>query len=70
MKMLDEHEVLTLWYNPEINRFMDEFGSIIHDIWRIITPGQYKIFKETQFIYLVPDVTNSFLVEMIYGDEK
>ena len=67
---INEHEVLTLLYCPDINRFSDGFGSIIHDIFRLVTPGQLMIFREYKNIYVVPDITNSFLVELIYPDEE
>lgn len=67
--MVDEHDVRSYLYDPEINRFIDEFGSIVHDIHRVVTPGQLMIFKQYKNVYVVPDITNSFLVEMIYpGD--
>lgn len=68
--MVDDHKVITIWFHPDVNRFFDEFGSVINNIWTLITPGQCEIFKKDQFIYVVPNVTNKFLVEMIYGDEK
>lgn len=69
--MLNEHEVVCLFYNKNINRFIDEFGDVVHDIFRFITPGQLMIFKEKKDIfYVVSDVTNSFLVKLMYYDEK
>ena len=67
--MLDDHEVVSLFYNPDINRFIDEFGSVIQDIFRLITPSQLMIFKEYKNHYVVPDVTNSFLVELVHPED-
>jgi hypothetical protein len=66
--MFDEHMVVTLFYEPEINRFTDDFGSIIHDIHRLVTPWQIMLFKQQKGVFLTPDVTNSFIVELIYPD--
>lgn len=68
--MLDEHDVRSLFYYPDINRFTDENGSVIHDIHRLVSPGQLRLFMEFKSIYMVPDVTHSFLVELIYPDEQ
>lgn len=78
LNMLDEEDmlpynekyVMPLEYDPEINRFRDQFGGVVHDIYRLITPSQYLIFRKYKNIYLVPDITNSFLVEMIYPEEE
>jgi hypothetical protein len=68
--MYDDHETRTLFYDSETNRFMDEMGNVIHDIYRWITPSQIMIFKEQhKGIWVVPDVTNTFLVELIDPDE-
>lgn len=66
----DERPVITLFYDSKINRFIDDFGVIIHDIYRLITPSQLFISRQYKNIYLIPDITNSFLVELIYLDEE
>jgi hypothetical protein len=67
---INENEVMSLFYDVDENRFMDEFGSLIHDIFRLITPGQLMIFRKYKEVYLVRDRSNSFYVEMIYPDEE
>lgn len=67
--MVNIEIVKTLIYDPEINRFRDDMGNVVHDIYRLIMPSQFKIFREHKNIYLIPDITNRFLVEMIYYGE-
>ena len=67
--MVNTEIVKTLFYDPEINRFRDELGDVVHDIHRLITHNQILLFRKYRNIYIIPDVTNSFLVELIYYDE-
>jgi hypothetical protein len=59
---------VTLFYDSDINRFVDGFGNVIHDIFRLITPGQLMLFRERKGMDLINDVTNSFKVTLIYLD--
>lgn len=67
--MTDEENVLYLLYDPRINRFIDDFGAIRDDIFRFITPGQVMLFKKNKNKFLTPDITHSFLVELVYPHE-
>ncbi len=62
-------EVMTLFYDPPTNRFFEDFGRIVHDIHRLITPGQLLVFKRKQEDVVVADITNSFLIELLYPDD-
>lgn len=67
---MDINKIVSLYYRPDVNRFTDDFGNVIHDIFRFITPGQYLIFRKYKNKYCIHDKTNSFVVEMIYPDVK
>ena len=65
----DPHETLMLWYDVGINRFVDVMnGNVMHDIHRILAPWQIALFKKDKTDYVFPDVTNTFLVELVYPD--
>lgn len=65
-----ENNVMTLYFDVDENRFIDEFGSIVDNPFIYITPNQLYIFKTYKYQYVVQDVTNSFLVEMVWPDEE
>lgn len=63
----DPHNVMSLLYNIEMNRFEDaSFGNIIHNIYDYLQPWQIFLFKKTKRHMVFPDVTNSFLIELLY----
>lgn len=64
--MINQHEVLTIYYDPETNRFRDEFGAIVFHINKILSPNQVYLFKLEKKSYVVSDVTHSYLVDLIY----
>jgi hypothetical protein len=67
--MVDIDVVKTLYYDPKINRFRDDIGNVVHDIYRLITPDQFRVFRTYKNIYLIPDITNKFFVELIWYEE-
>jgi len=79
INLLDEHEdaalfgesgVMWLEYDPERNKFRDEMGQIIYWINRIITPAQLMLFRHYKCNYVFRDITNSYLVQLVYPDES
>lgn len=65
----DPHDTIALWYDVSINRFVDALlGTVVHDIHRLLAPWQIMLFKTQKMDYVFPDVTDSFLVELIYPD--
>lgn len=70
----DPHDTITLIYDLESNCFMDDRGNIIYDIYKLISPNQLLLFREelpyvfNEFIFTVPDVTNSFLIDIYYAE--
>jgi hypothetical protein len=64
--LFGESGVMVLVYDPEINRFKDDFGQVIDWIYKIIRPIQFMMFKKNKSNCIVRDVTNSFLVELVY----
>lgn len=66
--VIDEHNTITLFFDRRINRFIDEYGNVVHDIYRIITPNQLLMFKEG-LLYMCHDITCSYIVELIDTDE-
>ena len=63
---INNHKFVTLFYDPDINRFVDGFGKVMHDIFRLITPDQLMLFRQNKNICSVKDVSNSFFVSLIY----
>jgi len=66
----DPHDTILLLYEAEDNIFIDMHGTIYHDIYiyDILHPWQIFLFKHHKKNYTFPDVTNSFLVELVYPD--
>lgn len=65
----DPHDTICLFYDSGINRFVDSaFGNVIHDIYRLLTPSQVMLFKKNKESAVYPDITNKFLVELVYPD--
>jgi hypothetical protein len=65
----DPHDTIVLFYDIRINRFIDSYGQVFLDIYRYLTPNQVLLFKENKKSVVLPDVTNSFLVELEYPDQ-
>lgn len=66
----DPHDEMMLFYDIRINRFVEgSFGYVVHDIHRLLAPWQIEIFKREKSDCIFPDITNSFLIELIYPDE-
>lgn len=40
------YEIISFFYYEEDNRFKDENGDVVSDIFRYITPNQLRLFKE------------------------
>lgn len=66
--MSSEPYMLSLIYDEHINRFLDENGDIVYGIYNLVTPNQVMLFKKQKRRnrLVVMDVSNSFLVELIY----
>jgi hypothetical protein len=65
----DPHDTIVLFYDIGVNRFIDEYGNAIHDIYRILTPRQVMLFKWYETDCVFPDVTGKYLVELVYPDD-
>jgi hypothetical protein len=68
--LFDESGVMVLDYDPSINRFRDEMGSVINDIYRHVRPTDIMVFRKNKGVHIVSDRTNNFLVRMVYPDEE
>lgn len=64
----DPHDTIMLFYDVEANSFIDTFGNVQHDIYRLLKPWQIFLFKYYEEDQVFPDVTNTFLVELVYPD--
>lgn len=67
--MVDIETVKTLYFDVKLNLFRDDMGTIIYDIYRFITPNQFLIFRKFKNIYVIPNITNEYLVELIWYEE-
>lgn len=66
----DPHDTIMLLYDADVNVFVDTYGTIYHDIYiyDILHPWQIFLFKRRKENCTFPDVTNKFLVELVYPD--
>lgn len=65
----DPHDTLALYYDGDSNRFIEgDFGTVVYNMYNYVTPNQILLFKKEKGIMIFPDVTNSYLVELIYPD--
>jgi len=64
----DPHDTIMLFYDVGVNIFVDERGDIHHDIYRLLKPWQVFLFKNKKECMTFPDVTNTFLIELVYPD--
>lgn len=56
----------TLWYDPTINRFEDESGHVVHDLYSHFDTWQLDQWKKTQEYALMTD-KNGDLWELFYN---
>jgi len=61
--------VYSLWYYPDINRFTDEDGYILHDLSRYFDGWELDAWKRTQDYGLLKD-RNGDLWELYYPSEE
>lgn len=54
-----------LYYYEKDNRMVDEWGNIVHDIYKIITPNDLMMFKKKKEYMFVRGVQGEY-VELIY----
>lgn len=70
----DPHDTKALVYDRYYNIFSDDQGNIVYDINKYLSPSQVFLFKKEldftlgEFIYTVPDITNSFLIDIYYNE--
>ena len=64
----DPHRTKCLFYDVGENSFIDTYGRVILDIHRLLSPWQLMLFKRYRKDITFPDVTDSFLVELVYPD--
>lgn len=65
----NKQEDIALFFDSGINRFIDENGNIVHDIYRIITPNQFMMFREGNLSSCM-DRNHSFNVDLIDQDDE
>ena len=65
----DPHDTIMLFYDVGVNSFIDTYGNVILDIHRLLAPWQLMLFKRYMEDCVFPDVTNSFLIELVYPDD-
>ena len=65
----DPHDTVMLYYEVNVNRFFDNSGMPYNDIHRMLRPWQIMLFKNTKECMTFHDITNTFLVELVYPDE-
>lgn len=68
--IINGRKFITLFYDPDINRFIDGLGRVVNDIFRIITPNQAMVFKERKDMLLVKDRSGENKVTLIYLEES
>jgi hypothetical protein len=68
--LINGHKYITLFYDQNINRLVDGFGNVINNIYRIITPNQFMLFRKNMDMRTVMDITNEFKVTLIYLEES
>lgn len=56
------------WFNKNHNKFVDECGYIIFDIFRYITPNEFYDFLEKKEYMCLRKNSNTY-IELIYPDE-
>lgn len=59
--------VMSLWYYEEINKFVDDDGFIVWNIYDYITPGMLRLFLEEK-IYMCFERSPGYFVEMFYPE--
>lgn len=57
--------VIQLWFMPDRNRFMDNDGYIVWDMFRYISPSIYRIFLERKD-YMCVETGHRTFVELFY----
>lgn len=69
LSMYDPHDRMMLYYDVENNFFIDvSFGHVVLDIYRLLTPWQITVFKREKVDCVFSDITNTFLVDLVYPD--
>jgi hypothetical protein len=67
--LVNGRQFVTLFYVEELNRFVDGLGNVVHDIFRLITPNQFMLFRKHKEMCQIKDTSNSFMVVLIYIKE-
>lgn len=60
--------VYALWYYPDINRFADDDGNILHDLHELFDVWQLDEWKKTREYGLLVD-RNGDLCELYYPED-
>ena len=64
-------EIIGLFFDANINRFIDEDGCVVHDIFRIITPDDLFLFKQEEKCMVVDHAEfKEVLVELFYLEDE
>lgn len=64
----DPHRTICLFYDVGENSFIDTCGRVIIDIHRLLRPWQLMLFRRHKEDMVFPDVTDSFLIELVYSE--
>lgn len=46
-------EIVSFWYDKEKNILTDDNGWPVYDIFRYITPNQYRLFLEKEGVFYI-----------------
>lgn len=64
------YHVKSFYYYRDDNILVDDDGNIIYDIFRYITPSEYRLFKERQGTYYVnTDKDKGLVYEFVYPED-
>lgn len=69
MLCFENDEVKAYYYDPRINRMIDEDGYIICDIFSIITPNDLYLFKFHKEYTLIKNKFGE-LIELYYPEDE
>lgn len=66
----DELDIVSLFYDIKNNKFVDEGGYIIWDIFKYITPNDLYLFRKNKECMFVPYQTaKGWICELYYPSE-
>jgi hypothetical protein len=61
-EVADLYGVRTLYYDEYSNRMVDEDGRIIYDVFRIISPSFFYLWKKRKGVYYFRPKKNTYII--------